>query len=428
MTEQDRSPTPSTSDTVIYPTTSYEPSTGFSLKRRASPLFEGLEFEDSRKRMKEDDDPGQSEESGSNKLSMKPSLVDELAEELQCGCCSELVYKPVIVAPCQHFFCGSCCVLWIRNNGTNCPACRGLTTIVTPFRALQGIIDTLLRAAPHKARTERERQQADEIYRGGQSMRIPAPRQPSPEPDINQSAEFARPCPHCASNNVYGWTCPQPIPDPRTDFDHAWHLDDGLPPGHAQCGNCENLLAIRAPETSKCDLCQVLFCGVGVQGRCEAVPLHAQHPHAMSDIADLVQSSDVYDCFDGLHVEVNFMLDYLTARRKRPQHIYREIIEHIQSQPRGFAPLIEQDLFNDVHGVPSGPEPSPENPRNSICRICATEVLLWGLRDWWIRERKKGLVEDSRKDCPDGSACDRRKENGILPSFPFITFWLKAES
>ena len=141
----------------------------------------------------------------------------------------------------------------LQNNGTNCPACRGLTTIVTPFRALQGIVDALLRAAPHKARTERERQQADEIYRGGQSMRvciltlgcpsptytpkIPAPRQPSPEPDINQSAEFARPCPHCTPSNIYGWTCPQPIPDPRTDFDHAWPLDDGIPPGHAQCGN-----------------------------------------------------------------------------------------------------------------------------------------------------------------------------------------------
>jgi hypothetical protein len=87
----------------------------------------------------------------------------------------------------------------------------------------------------------------------------------------------------------------------------------------------ENLLAIRAPETSKCDLCQVLFCGVGVQGRCEAAPLHAQQPHAMSDLADLVQSSDVYDCFDGLHVEVNYMLDYLTARGKKPLHIYREV-------------------------------------------------------------------------------------------------------
>jgi E3 ubiquitin-protein ligase CHFR len=45
----------------------------------------------------------------------------------------------------------------------------------------------------------------------------------------------------------------------------------------------------------------------------------------MSDIADLVQSSDVYDCFDGLHIEVTFMLDYLTAQRKKPQHIYREV-------------------------------------------------------------------------------------------------------
>lgn len=34
------------------------------------------------------------------------ALVEHLAEELQCGCCSELVYRPVIVAPCQHFFCG----------------------------------------------------------------------------------------------------------------------------------------------------------------------------------------------------------------------------------------------------------------------------------------------------------------------------------
>jgi E3 ubiquitin-protein ligase CHFR len=105
MTEQDRDLLPSTSDTVIHAITSYEPSTAFSLKRRASPSFEGLE-EDSRKRMKENDEPGKSEESGPNTLSSKPSLVDELAEELQCGCCSELVYKPVIVAPCQHFFCG----------------------------------------------------------------------------------------------------------------------------------------------------------------------------------------------------------------------------------------------------------------------------------------------------------------------------------
>ena len=34
------------------------------------------------------------------------ALVDDLAQELQCGCCSGLLYKPVIVMPCDHFFCG----------------------------------------------------------------------------------------------------------------------------------------------------------------------------------------------------------------------------------------------------------------------------------------------------------------------------------
>lgn len=33
-------------------------------------------------------------------------LGSEGKDELQCGCCSGLVYKPVLVIPCQHFFCG----------------------------------------------------------------------------------------------------------------------------------------------------------------------------------------------------------------------------------------------------------------------------------------------------------------------------------
>jgi len=36
------------------------------------------------------------------------ALVEDLAQELQCGCCSALVYKPVMVHPCEHFFCGRC--------------------------------------------------------------------------------------------------------------------------------------------------------------------------------------------------------------------------------------------------------------------------------------------------------------------------------
>lgn len=39
------------------------------------------------------------------------ALADGLEEELQCGCCSAIVYRPVVVAPCQHFFCGRC--VWL---------------------------------------------------------------------------------------------------------------------------------------------------------------------------------------------------------------------------------------------------------------------------------------------------------------------------
>lgn len=94
-----------------------------------------------------------------------------------------------------------------------------------------------------------------------------------------------------------------------------------------------------------------------------------------------------------------------------------QILQYILSQPRMFAPLIELDLFLDVHNVPAGPEPGIDTPRERICRMCATEVLLYGLKDWWVRERKKGFLDTSvteRPDCPEGPTCRRQKEQGMF--------------
>lgn len=383
-----------------------------ALKRGPPSSFEGLEDETSKKRFKEDLGNEPDCEKSVAKSGYE-ALAEDLAQELQCGCCTELVYRPVVVSPCQHFFCGSCCVLWIRNGGTNCPACRGVSTIVTPSRPLQSIVDILLRADPSRERAERERTQADEVYKAGCSMRIPTPREASPEPNLNQNADYVRPCPHCVPDNAFGWRCPQPVIDYGVDPERAWHLDDGNPPGHAFCGNCENLLALRAPSTTKCDLCQVSFCGVGVPGRCLAAPLLSQHPHNMSDLGDLIQSSEVYGCFDHNTVEVDIMLDYLTAQELSPRHIYREVASHILSQPNGFRPLIELDLFVDIHSVTAGIDENPDAPRNRICRQCATEVMLWGIKDWWIRERQKGFLEETvtrRPDCKEGTSCSRQKD------------------
>ncbi|CAL1713146.1 unnamed protein product [Somion occarium] len=395
-----------------------------NLKRRASSSFETMEDSSSRKRLKEDNDvANDSCSSEEDQIVDGQALADDLEQELQCGCCSALVYRPVIVSPCQHFFCGSCLVLW--NGGTNCPACRGVSMAVMPSRALQTMVDVLVRSAPWKARPINERIQADEIYRAGLSVRIPTPRAASPEPAIPQSNNnnYVLPCPLCLPGNQWGWRCPQPIADPESDPDNAWLSENGTPPGHAFCGNCENILSIHAPTTSKCDFCQVSFCGIAIPGRCVAAPLPVQHPHAMTDLGDLIQCGELYEAFDYNTVEVDIMLDYLTAQGLTPRHIYKDIIAMILRSPRQFGPLFDADLFSDMHAVAGGVDPDPTAPRNRICRMCAAEVLLWGLKAWWILERKKGFLEQhimTRPDCPEGSDCPRQKDQTHAKEFNHI--------
>lgn len=75
---------------------------------------------------------------------------------------------------------------------------------------------------------------------------------------------------------------------------------------------------------------------------------------------------------------------------------------------------MELELFTDIHSVAPGPEPSADSPRTKACRLCAAEIFLWGLKEWWVRERQKGCLEQSvmnRKDCPDASRCVRQKND-----------------
>ncbi|CAE6404061.1 unnamed protein product [Rhizoctonia solani] len=175
-------------------------------------------------------------------------LVDEIESELRCGCCTELAYNPVSLNPCRHFFCGSCMTLHLSHsrNAPNytratCPACRTSVTSITPTRVVQSLVAALLRVYPERARTERERAQADEIYVAGREISIPPPRPQNPDallPQQQNSANdhLARPCPHCAPNNSFDWTCPRPIPNPETDRTNAWDLENGPPTGHNYCG------------------------------------------------------------------------------------------------------------------------------------------------------------------------------------------------
>lgn len=87
------------------------------LKRSASEAFEDAsDDEATHKKLKESNGNVKGDDGaigGANPVGV--TLADNLEEELQCGCCSAIVYRPVVVNPCQHFFCGRCvrtsCVL-----------------------------------------------------------------------------------------------------------------------------------------------------------------------------------------------------------------------------------------------------------------------------------------------------------------------------
>ncbi|CAE6435348.1 unnamed protein product [Rhizoctonia solani] len=497
-------------------------------------------------------------------------LVDEIESELRCGCCTELAYNPVSLSPCRHFFCGSCMTLHLSHsrNAPNytratCPACRTALTSITPSRVVQSLVAALLRVYPERARTERERVQADEIYAAGREIPIPPPRAQNPDallPQQQNSANdnLARPCPHCAPNNSFDWTCPRPIANPDTDRTNAWNLESGPPPGHNYCGACDELHAIGAPTSSRCDMCTTGFCGISVPQVCRSHWLH--QVRLMSDynsLQGLIESDRIYDIFNNNSIEVEILFDYLREAEITPNMIYLDIIDHILATPEGFEPMIARDAFrgshpvdmrvsdaqyaaarsreqlpsvsfseftdeedsdderederrrtgvsasgSDVNGVssrlvngssstltngaPSGPTdgdetspttvlpaladlmrsmhdtetppsltlpavsrrvpngsmssisipppvsavpappppPPPSSRRRRICRECATEVFLSGLKDWWAREMCTPIGKErlpvwvvSRQTCGNGDACAEQLNNDHAKSF-----------
>ncbi|CUA68171.1 hypothetical protein RSOLAG22IIIB_03410 [Rhizoctonia solani] len=238
-----------------------------------------------------------------------------------------------------------------------CPACRTALTSITPSRVVQSLVAALVRIYPERARTERERAQADEIYIAGREISIPSPRPPNPDvllPQQQNSANdnLARPCPHCAPNNSFDWHCPRPVPNPDTDRANAWNVENGPPPGHNYCGACDELYAIGAPTSSRCDMCTTGFCGISVPQVCRSHWLHqVRLTSDYNSLQGLIESDRVYDIFNNNSIEVEILFDYLREAEITPNMIYLDIIDHIQSMPEGFEPMIARDVFRGSHPV-----------------------------------------------------------------------------
>jgi E3 ubiquitin-protein ligase CHFR len=47
--------------------------------------------------------------------------------------------------------------------------------------------------------------------------------------------------------------------------------------------------------------------------------------NGFSDLGDLIQAADIYECFEGNTVEVEILFDYLTENNITPKEIYQEV-------------------------------------------------------------------------------------------------------
>ncbi|KZT51126.1 hypothetical protein CALCODRAFT_512892 [Calocera cornea HHB12733] len=482
--------------------------------------------------------PGPSS-SGSDMLEKQDvgaDVLDGLEAELGCACCAGLLYRPAILQPCNHTFCASCVVSWVRNGGTACPTCRSPSDSIHQARFLQGLVDLLIRFRPEAERSAKEREEADAIWLPGQLLPVPPgrPRHVSPPP---LPLNLARPCPHCARNNGLGFHCPVPIPDPAlVPRDQAWDIEArGAPAGHGFCSGCDELYAVGAPTSMGCSFCRSGYCGYSVAQTCILPRVGSpQMPRHMDTIAKLLECDELYDAFSHNSIEVDLLIDYLHTRSGGLNSVLRSILEYTKAQPEGLAALSflgmegigdlnrhngmdddsgsehESDSDDDegepeVHPAPPLPSddghdhptqnanrhgdehpelPSSESqeeqadmdddsdnggsdmdvddsfiprqpagaapaaisipataPVNAaaqapvaqqpsllftrICRDCAEGVFMWGIFDWWIRERRAvdGAIPSevrAKPDCVNGRRCEQQGDVSHCKEFNHI--------
>ena len=75
--------------------------------------------------------------------------MEKLIENLNCGVCLEIMYKPISIFPCLHNFCGGCYSEWMKNN-KDCPMCRKLVKNISKNAMCQSMVDDFLQSNPLK--------------------------------------------------------------------------------------------------------------------------------------------------------------------------------------------------------------------------------------------------------------------------------------
>ncbi|XWW96999.1 hypothetical protein V2A60_004979 [Cordyceps javanica] len=114
----------------------------------------------------------------------RPSL--DLATELTCSICTELLYQPLTLLDCLHTFCGACLKEWFGFQKEKldrapsppapdavlftCPSCRASVRDTKHNATVVTLLDMYIAAKPNKARTEDDKEEMNRKYQPGDQI------------------------------------------------------------------------------------------------------------------------------------------------------------------------------------------------------------------------------------------------------------------
>ncbi|KAJ3484770.1 hypothetical protein NLG97_g6971 [Lecanicillium saksenae] len=114
----------------------------------------------------------------------RPSL--DLATELTCSICTELLYQPLTLLDCLHTFCGACLKEWFGFQKEKldrapsppapdavlftCPSCRASVRDTKHNATVVTLLDMYIAAKPNKARTSEDKEEMNAKYQPGDQV------------------------------------------------------------------------------------------------------------------------------------------------------------------------------------------------------------------------------------------------------------------
>jgi len=358
--------------------------------------------------------------------------MQELADEIECQICQDILYKVVAVTPCLHNFCSPCLSKWLgAKKGACCPTCRAPIEDSHRNHTVENFVSKLLEKRPEKKRAAEELASLDSAntlashgfsFKAWQSATkgkgkgkglkftfaaVAASEEESDESGSHGSGsdsselsgsdsevDNATLCFACSAPDATGFRCD---PDNRQ---------------HIRCCVCHERMPNRVDDNlpggpQECVLCSRRFCSP-YRSHCPAVSLSGAHAGWVGNpllrrLSSTTLTAITPAVFNGIVFEQDVLAEHLASQSKTLETAFKE----------GLHALKEKGSAVPLDGPVPDLLPTHFTEDAALCRDCTVRVSVPALYEYMRAVPADQLPERirRRRECWYGMNCRTAKHN-----------------